>query len=137
MPRFFPDADTARLARETYAEGTMIEALAVVGISGLETPREFDVPPLLDELAQLLEELDVPDRDGVDFAVIVPVTWNGTTSRATVTLDFGRRLLSFTNHPQFGTAPVPQELYLADLAFPVNLRYELLTALITYKNPHV
>lgn len=137
MARFFPNASVACTARETYAEGTMIEALAVAGLASLDTPREFDVAEMLDELAALLLELDVPDRDGVDFAVIVPVTWNGTTIRATVTLDFGRRLLQFINHPQFGSGPIPQELYLSDLAFPTNLRKELLSALITYKNPHV
>lgn len=137
MARYFPDAPVARTARETYAEGMMIEALAVAGLAGLDTPRESDVPALLDELAELLTELDVPDRDGVDFAVIVPVTWNGATTRATITLDFGRRLLQFINHPQFGSGAIPQELYLVDLEFPANLRKELLSALITYKNPHV
>ena len=137
MSRFFPTPDLAREARETYAEATMIDALAVVGDCGLEKPREFDIPEMLDELADLLTELDVPDRDGIDFAVIVPATWNGTVTRATVTLDFGRRLLQFINHPQFGSGPIPQDLYLVDLEFPSNLRKELLAALITYKNPHV
>lgn len=135
MARYFPPLEVARMARERYQDGTLAEALTIARSAPLDTPRENDVPDLLDEFAGLLESLGIPDRDGTDFAVIVPVVWAGRSIRATVTLDFGRRLLTVVNHPVFGTVPIPKDVLLHDLQLPQNLRHELLTVLVTYKNP--
>lgn len=134
MARFFPPLETALRARSRYADGTLAEALTIARSAPMETPRETDLPALVEEFAGLLETLGIPDRDGTDFAVIVPIVWAGRSHRTTVTLDFGRRLLTVVNHPVLGTGPIPDEVLLHDLHLPQNLRHELLTVLVSYKN---
>jgi hypothetical protein len=133
VAKFFPPFEIARAARERYRNGTLNEALAVARSADLVTPREHDVAELIEEFSSLFEELKIPDRDGADFAVIVPIVWNGTSHRTTVTLDFGRRALAVVNHPKLGSGPIPAEVYLCDLHLPQNLRHELLSVLVTYK----
>lgn len=133
MAKFFPSVEIARAARERYRNGTLNEALAVARSADLSTPREHDVAGMIEEFSSLFEQLGIPDRDGADFAIIVPVVWNGVSHRTTFTLDFGRRLMTVVNHPKFGTGPLPAEVYLSDLHLPQNLRHELLSVLVTYK----
>lgn len=134
MARFFPDVETSTAARTAYRAGTLAEALAIARGADLATPREHDLPEMIEEFASLLESLGVPDRDGTDIAVIVPIAWNGRSLRNTVGLDFGRRLLTLVNHPVFGTGPLSDEILFCDLHLPQNLRHELLTVLVTYRN---
>lgn len=133
MAKFFPPVEIARAARERYRSATLNEALAVARSADLSTPREHDVAEMIEEFSALFEELGIPDRDGADFAVIVPVVWNGVSTRTTVTLDFGRRLLAVVNHPKLGSGPMPDDVYLCDVHLPQNLRHELLSVLVTYK----
>lgn len=133
MAKFFPTVEVSRAARDVYRSATIGEAMAALATAGLSTPHTNDMGEMIEEFCTLLDELGVPDRDGADFAVIVPIVFNGVARRSTVTLDFGRRLLAVVNHPVLGSGPVPPEVFVSDVHLPQNLQHELLAVLVTYK----
>ena len=135
MPRFFPTPDNARAAREMYTTATLKDALPMLDAGSLETPRTRDWRDMVEEYCTLLEALGVPDRDGVDFAVIVPVMIDGDRHSRSVSLDIGRRALCFASDPKFGCGPLPDDVVLGDPDLAKNLRDALLPVLVTYKNP--
>ena len=75
MAKFFPHSSHVREARELFWSEASSEAQAIIAGDALETPRARDWREMIEEYCALLEDLGVPDRDGADVGVIVPVVW--------------------------------------------------------------
>jgi hypothetical protein len=134
MSRFFPTSEDAREARNAYKTGTLSQSLARLDLDQLETPRTRDWREMIEEFCRLLESLGVPDRDGADFAVIVPVSWQGNSSPRSISVDIGRRALAFARQPDSGPVVVSDEVFFDDSDLAKNLRNALIPVLVSYKN---
>lgn len=134
MPRFFPSHEVATKAREVYKTGTIAEALLEFDDEPIELPRTRDWHEMIEEFCSLMESLGVPDRDGADLAVIVPVFWAGSSYKRSISLDIGRRALAFARQPDSGPGTVTDEVFTEDPELAKNLRDALMPALVSYKN---
>jgi hypothetical protein len=134
MARFFPPHDAASKAREVYKTGTVADALSQFDSESIEAPRTRDWREMIEEFCSLLESLGVPDRDGADLAVIVPVFWAGACHKRSISLDIGRRALAFARQPDSGPGAVTDEVFVEDPELAKNLRDALIPVLVSYKN---
>ena len=134
MSRFFPSVTKARESREVYVTGALAEAVLVLESGVLETPGTNDWRDMVEEFCALLESLGVPDRDGADIGVIVPLNWLGSSSKRLVSVDIGRRALAFARQTPDGPSVMSDEVYLEDPLFAKSLRDALIPTIATYKN---
>ena len=89
---------------------------------------------MVEEFCSLVDHVGIPDRDGADVGVIVPLKWEGLDTKRLVSIDFGRRALAFARQADFGPSDLTDEVFIEDPDFARNLRDALLPLLVTYKN---
>ena len=134
MARFFPHSSHVREAREVFWSEGLSEAQVIIAGDALESPRACDWREMIEEYCTLLEDLGVPDRDGADVGVIVPVVWSGQRGTRLISVDIGRRALAFARQPENAPGEVTNHVFLEDADLAKNLRDALVPVLLTYKN---
>lgn len=134
MNRFFPSSEQTRQARRSYASGNLKEPWLAFERTALELPTARVWRDMIEEFCLLVDRLGVPDRDGADVGVIVPVRWDGVETKRLISIDFGRQALAFARQTDSGPNVPADEVFAEDPDLAGNLRDALLPLLVTYKN---
>jgi hypothetical protein len=132
--RFLPTSERVENARIKLAEGHYCDLGDLMGVTDLAWPRPEDVPALIEEFGNLVDECGLRSEDSTGFIVLIPVAVNGSTFTTPVFVDVTHGELAFTSHPEFGAGRIPDDVLAENPDLPSALREELLGVLATWHN---
>jgi hypothetical protein len=135
MSQFFPSAERVLEARRSLANGHYGDLDKTMGTSSLAQPYGRDIPALIREFCDLVDEIGLREDGSTGFVVLVPVAVRGTSLTTPVLVDVEHCELVFTSHPELGAGAIPSDVLSENPDLARAVREQLLGVLATWHNP--